>query len=94
MAYLIVRHTVEDYGKWKPVFDQHGSVRKAAGSKGVQLLRSADNPNDVTMLFEWDSLEHARAFTESPDLRAVMQRAGVVGRPDISFLEGVEQQAQ
>lgn len=90
MAYLLVRHTVEDYAKWKPVFDQHSGPRKTAGSKGGQLFRSADNPNAITILWEWDSLEHARAFTQSPELREAMQRAGVVGMPEISYLDSVQ----
>lgn len=94
MAYLIVKHTVEDYAKWKPVFDLHGSARKAAGSKGAQLFRTDDNPNEVTLLFEWDSIENARRFSESPDIREVMQKAGVVGPPTLSFLNEVERQSQ
>lgn len=94
MAYLIVKHTVEDYGKWKPFFDQHSGARKAAGSKGAQLFRSGDNPNEITLLFEWDSIENARKFSESPDLREVMQKAGVLGPPTLSFLNEVERQSQ
>jgi quinol monooxygenase YgiN len=90
MATFIVHHTVEDYAKWKPVFDQHAATRKAAGSKGGTLYRSADNPNELLIVWEWDSLANARKFSESPDLREVMQKAGVVGRPDIHFLERIE----
>jgi quinol monooxygenase YgiN len=90
MATFIVHHTVEDYAKWKPVFDQHAATRKAAGSKGGTLYRSADNPNELLIVWEWDSLANARKFAESPDLREVMQKAGVMGRPDIHFLEMIE----
>ena len=90
MATFIVHHTVEDYAKWKPVFDQHAATRKAAGSKGGMLYRSADNPNELLIVWEWDSLANARKFAESPDLREVMQKAGVMGRPDIHFLEMIE----
>jgi hypothetical protein len=34
MPYLLIRHKVKDYDKWKPVFDEHGSTRKANGSRG------------------------------------------------------------
>jgi len=90
MPYLLVHHTAEDYAKWKPVFDQHATNRKNSGSKGGQLFRSADNPNELVILFEWDDLDKARQFTQSDDLRKAMQRAGVVGRPDLYFLEEVE----
>jgi len=31
-----------------------------------------------------------RAFLDSPELKAAMQRAGVVGEPDIQFVKGGE----
>ena len=34
MPYLLIRHKVQDYSRWKPLFDQHGEARKAMGSKG------------------------------------------------------------
>jgi heme-degrading monooxygenase HmoA len=86
MPYLIVRHKVEDYAKWKPVFDAHGATRQAKGSKGGRLFRNADDPNETVILFEWDDLEKARQFAQSDDLRQAMQRAGVADRPDVYFL--------
>jgi heme-degrading monooxygenase HmoA len=89
-AYLMVRHTAADYDKWKPAFDGHSSARKAGGEKGGWLLRNTANPNEIVVLFEWDNLDNARKFVESPELREVMQRAGVVSRPDILFLDLAE----
>jgi quinol monooxygenase YgiN len=90
MHYLLVRHTVEDYARWKPFFDGHAATRKAAGCQGGVLCRSADNPNQITLLFEWDDLANARQFAQSQDLRETMMKAGVIGMPDISFLDGME----
>jgi heme-degrading monooxygenase HmoA len=90
MPYLLIRHKVADYPKWKPVFDEHGAARQANGSRGGQLFRNATDPNELFMLLEWDDLEKARQFTQSEDLRQAMQRAGVADQPDIYFLEAVE----
>jgi hypothetical protein len=91
MPYLLIRHKVADYAKWKPIFDEHSALRKAGGSRGGQLFCNADNPNETLMLFEWDNLEKARKFAQSENLRQVMQQAGVADKPDIYFLEDVEQ---
>lgn len=91
MAYILVRHKVADFATWKPVFDGHAATREAQGSKGGRLLRNADDPNELVILFEWDDLEQARQFAQSDDLRQTMQRAGVADRPDVYFLEEVEQ---
>jgi len=91
MPYMLVRHKVEDYEMWKPVFDEHAAVREQSGSKGGRLWRNVDDPNEVVILFEWDNLENARRFYSSDDLRETMQRAGVADQPDIYTLEEVEQ---
>jgi hypothetical protein len=90
MSYVMVTHTVADYARWKPIFDADGANREIGGSKGGHLFRSADDPNEVVLLFEWD-LEKARQFGQSEALKAKMQEAGVLGPPECSFLEEIEQ---
>jgi hypothetical protein len=87
MNYLMVRHKVADFAKWKPVYDAHGSARGDAGLKEVHLLRNIDNPNEVILPFSADDLDKAKAFTASADLRDAMQRAGVTDKPDVWFLK-------
>ena len=86
MPYILVRHKVEDFDTWKPGYEDHGVVRGASGCKGSQIMRNADDPNEVTILLEWDNLDNARKFAQSDDLREAMQRVGVVGQPDVYFL--------
>ena len=90
VPYVIVKYKVADYARWKPIFDADGANRQAGGCKGGQLFRSADDPNEVVMLFEWD-LEQAHQFCQSEALRAKMQEAGVLGPPDFYFLEEIEE---
>lgn len=90
MAYLLIRHTVEDYAKWKPLFDQHAEVRQRYGFKGGTLFRNANKPNELVILFETDDLDRAREFGQSEDLRQRMQLAGVIDQPTVFFLEKIE----
>ncbi len=87
MPYVLIRHRVVDYARWKRVFDAHGTSRKSSGSKGGWLFRSATNPKEILLLLRWSDLRKARRFTKSGDLRKAMKRAGVRGKPDVSFLE-------
>jgi heme-degrading monooxygenase HmoA len=87
MPYVLIRHKVADYGKWKRAFDTHAATRKANGSKGGRLFRSADDPNEVVVLLQWNELRKARQFVASDDLRQAMERAGVSDQPNIYFLE-------
>ncbi len=86
--YMLVRHKVRDFSKWKPGYDAHLSKRVEAGLTEKYLLRGADDSNEVVLLFEAQDLKRAKAFAESPDLRETMQKVGVLDKPDIYFLNG------
>ncbi len=87
MSYILVRHKVADYSAWKKVYDAHLPVRQKAGLKQNQLLHGSNGSNEVVILFSTDDLGRAKEFYESEELRVTMQKAGVIGRPDVSFLE-------
>ena len=88
--FVVVDHKVKDYAKWKPAFDNHGVTRRKSGSKGGMLFHVSGEPNHISILFEFDTKEHATAFYESEDLITVMQEAGVIGKPEILFAEKIE----
>lgn len=90
LTYVLVIHKVEDYNKWKKLYDEDGATRKAKGSKGAQLLRNNNDPNHLVVMSEWDNLESAKNFAESEDLSKTMQNAGVIGRPAVFYLEEIE----
>ncbi|HEY5770513.1 MAG TPA: hypothetical protein VIS71_11770 [Terrimicrobium sp.] len=87
MPYVLIRHKVADFSKWKPAYDAHLPARQEAGLRDVHLLRNIDDPTEVVLLFEAEDLRKAREFTVSSDLAEKMQEAGVVEKPDIYFLK-------
>jgi quinol monooxygenase YgiN len=87
---LIVQHTVRDFDAWKPAFDEHESVRAKYGCLGHTIYRDADKPNDVTMLFRYESRERAEEFMCDPSLREAMERGGVISEPRATWLEEAE----
>jgi hypothetical protein len=89
MATLFVRHTVSSYEKWRKLYDSFAPVQKAHGVLAQSVYQSADNPNDVTVTHDFATLEAARAFTKSEELRKAMTEAGVVGAPTIWFAKKV-----
>ena len=86
MNYILIRHKVADFGKWKPGYDAHASARTTAGLKEERVLRGADDPNEVVLLFSAQDLNKAKQFAASDDLRQRMQQVGVIDKPDIYFL--------
>jgi hypothetical protein len=90
MASMFVRHRVADYAKWKPVFDEHEPMRRAAGLTAHSIHRGNDDPSVVIIAFRAADLSKAKRFASSDDLKAAMARAGVQGPPEIWFAEDVE----
>jgi len=91
MTTILIKHPVEDYDKWKAEFDAFHDHRKASGETSFQINRPIDDPNNLVILFEWDSAENAKAFLDSTDLKEAMQRAGVLGQPEITIMEIADQ---
>ena len=87
MAHLLVIENVEDFARWKQAFDDHVAAREASGCKGRFIFQNATDPNNVFILLEWDDVVQVRAFAELDSLRQAMQRGGVVGAPEVFFLE-------
>jgi hypothetical protein len=50
------------------------------------VLQGAEDPNDVVLLFKASSLERAKAFMNNPAVGEAIQKSGVVGKPDVAFL--------
>jgi len=87
MVHVIVRHKVADYSKWKQTFDAYLNHRMAAGETGFRVFQSIEDPRDVTVMTDWESTDRARRFMQSDDLRKTMESAGVVGSPDVNFVQ-------
>ena len=87
MATMIVQNQVADYAKWKAAYDDGAALRKSGGEVSDDIYRDADDPNNVTIIFKWDSIENAKKFAMSPELKEAMEKAGVTGPPTISFLK-------
>jgi len=86
MTYLFCRHKVAEYSKWRRVFDSHAAAQREAGLHVLHVLRSADDPEDVIMLFRVDDVPKARAFTEAPSASEAGEESGVIGPVEMFFL--------
>jgi hypothetical protein len=88
---MVIKHTVADYDKWKPMYVAHDSMRKAYGLTDVDLLRGADNPNMVLVVEKVDDVQKAKDFSKLPNLKETMKKGGVKGTPEITYWDVVRQ---
>jgi quinol monooxygenase YgiN len=86
MIQVLVHHQVADYNNWRSVFDAALDFRHNGGECSCRIFRKAGNPNDLTLLFEWENIDRAKHYMTSDELREKMRQAGVIGVPEIQYL--------
>jgi len=72
------RIEIADYDTWKAAFDAHDETRQANGQYNVQLFRDMENPNIVTLIAHWESMEGVQAFQQTVDVQAVQKQSGMI----------------
>jgi len=82
-----MNHKTDDFNKWKSAFDSMEPVRKQYGSSGATIFRGHADPNDLVIITHWGSSEQARKYSQSPELKAAMQKGGVVGGSSVYYVE-------
>jgi hypothetical protein len=89
MTVYVLMNFDADWDEWKPVFDS-GPVGRRQVAKGHSIARSVDNPNDIFLRSEYDSVEDAKALRERLLASGVLDRFNVKSGPTI--VEVVEQE--
>lgn len=62
-------------------------LRAQYGSRGATAYRSAENPNEVLLLFDWDDDLPYTAYFELPEVKSALAASGSV--PDIAEVSEV-----
>ena len=74
----------------KEDFKELLAARQAGGATQETLvLRNVDDPREIMLLLGWRDLERAKSFAQSVSLGMALQTMGVVGKPEVRFLERV-----
>lgn len=81
MAYFFGRVSLEDYAKFRPVFDSREDMRKAAGATKSTVYQSIDDPNEIVVQIEFETAEQAKAFSTSEGLQNAIKQAGAKKQP-------------
>lgn len=84
MTFLVVAQEVEDYDKWRSVFDGHEGLRREHNLSNERVYQDVSNPNMITVVAEGE-VSDLQAFAASDSLKEAMAEAGVVGAPMVSY---------
>ena len=83
---VFVRHDVVDFEVWKKGYDDFAAEQKKGDVFFQKVFQSISNPNNVTVIHDFHSLERAEAFFNSDALKSTMKRIGSLGEPEIWFV--------
>jgi hypothetical protein len=89
MVTVIISHECKNYSDWRKVFDADEVNRTKAGFKSTGVYHSVDNANKITIVGEAPSVEAIKGFMANPELKAAMERGGVIGMPDVKILNKI-----
>jgi hypothetical protein len=87
MKTVILSHVVRDYAEWRKAYDSDEKNRAASGMVITGVYRASENPNHITVIGEIASAEAIKAFMSNPDLKAAMERGGVISVPEVKILD-------
>lgn len=88
MIYVLAKVNIEGLEKFISVFAIRGAKMRAKhGNTGTRVFTVQDNPNEVRVLFAWESKEAFERFQNDPEVKATMQASGTLGRPESVFLD-------
>ena len=78
MIHMLCRNRVQDFARWKAVFDANREAGEAAGLTLVGLWTELGDPNHVFFRFEVEDLERAKAFISAPEAARAGEVSGVL----------------
>lgn len=87
--FVEINHTVKDFTKWKVAFDNDSTARKASGLEFIVIGRGAEKPNNLCIALTATDVQKAKAFTADPRLKVVMEKNGVISKPEINFYHAI-----
>jgi len=85
---LLATTKVADVGRFIHVFSTKGAEkRRLHGSKGATVFADPSEPDRIWAIFDWDAAGW-KNFVSDPEVPAILQEAGHVGRPQAAMLLG------
>jgi heme-degrading monooxygenase HmoA len=88
MAFVLIEHRVGDFDEFAKVFKHDEERRGSLGCRGGVVYRVADDPGNVVVVLEWETLEEARDFAGSLELEEALEWAGSdISTPRVTVLD-------
>jgi len=80
------RIEVADYDTWSTAFWEHDDTRQTNGQYNVQVFRDIENPNIVTVISHWNSIDGVQAYGQMVDVQAVQKQSGMIASHGMALM--------
>ena len=92
MARIFLVTSVEDYAKWRAVYDTDIARRDSMGLRQIGVYREADHLDEIVIVFDIDrsAAEAKTLFAErmaDAEFQAIMKKSGVKAPPKAWILD-------
>ena len=86
-AAMLISYQIADWDQWKGVFDANEGRRAESGFSAHHINRAENDPNALSIYLAVNDVDAAKAYSTSDDLRALMQDAGVISKPEVLWVK-------
>jgi len=94
MIKTLMYHKVEDFDKWKKVFDDVRPIRVKAGEIYYSVGKIHGQPNTAYVINGWKTMEEFETFVGSSELAEAMKKGGVLELPHTLVMDEVEMESK
>jgi quinol monooxygenase YgiN len=84
IMFILMKRRLNDYDAWKKVVSDLDGLRAQYGSRGFTAYRSAVDPNEVYLVFDWEDNKPYTEYLNLPDVKKALVASGTMEIIEIS----------
>jgi quinol monooxygenase YgiN len=89
-VYVIIPFRMDDYTKWKDIFDEYSHARDLWGAEGYLVYRGMDDPGSIQVVHYFTDREGAEKFMNDPSITAAIAHWNDDKLPELHVYEEVD----
>ena len=91
MPWIHTHYQVQDFNKWKQLYDATAEVKRRYGWKRYRMFQVVGERTNLVVMDQFDRADQAQAFLASDVWRNTLDQMGVSGTPEVLLLDGLEE---
>ena len=83
MYRVFVRHEVKDFDAWHKGYREYYSIQKDLNMVSDAVQHDVEDSGKLTVIHDFASMDDVNRYMSLPNLKALMEKVGMVGEPEI-----------